>query len=205
MARTGKNSSATGAKVKSPHRRVVKGTVPPPTIQLDETLPEADPGVSEKERNMNPSIKDPSVMHEEEQELTERWRKERLDTNAEKHDERRDQKIEERRKHSRSFEISNDQLDNKSHSDVRVLPEFSVQPKFPEHKRSVENTYVAASPHGDEPEEKRLRASNTNDSSEEKSKGRFWNALSSRMKIVIPAAAVAGLAVLVAAKLLKKR
>mmetsp|Transcript_26227 Transcript_26227/g.36961 ORF Transcript_26227/g.36961 Transcript_26227/m.36961 type:complete len:210 (-) Transcript_26227:2363-2992(-) len=201
------SKSTTGTSVmKSPGRRVVKAS-PPPPIKLEEDR-EPTAVAQDKEDNepspkkkVSVAIKDPAVMHEMEQELNERWREEHLHAVAGGQERRREKKIDEIRKHPPTPQNSVDDFGDKTATtaiESQVLPEFSVQPQFPEHKRSVERTDTTV---GEEPVEKRLKASDPDDDEPEKKLNPYWSAF----KSALPAIAVAGVAIFVAAKYMKRR
>jgi len=192
-------STTSTSVMKSPSRRVVKAS-PPPSIKLEDREPTA---VTQDQEDTEPdtkkmvpaAIKDPVVMHEMEQELNDRWREERLHAVAGNQDKRRDKKIDEIRKHPPTPQNSANDI---GEIESRVLPEFSVQPQFPEHKRSVEKSDTVVD---EEPVEKRMKASDPDDDEPDNKENSFWGAF----KSALPAIAVAGIAILVATKYMKKR
>jgi len=136
----------------SPSRRVVKAKAPPPSLNLPKAVTEEDEEVDVA--HVSYTLGSPSVERELEQEKVDNWRKERLVGMAAKQKQERDKEVLERRQSN----TMPTQPHVKSESNIlpEVLQEFSVEPKYPEHKRSGDS--IAGISDG-EPQGKRRKSS----------------------------------------------
>lgn len=134
----------------SPSRRVVKAKQPPSlantSTNVDGTavsqlqkssivVTTTDDASEEENRRVTSSypLASPSVERELEMERTEKWRQQRLDALLEKQKQERGDKVDELRRSTAATVIH---PPNVTLSNSQVPPEFSVEPQFPEHKRS---------------------------------------------------------------------
>ena len=135
----------------SPSRRVVKAKAPPPSLDLPpKPVAEPDDDPQDEGHAAYPGLS-PSVARELEQERTEKWRKERYDATVAKQKQQRDKDLQHRRQNSGS--ITPTQSSDTPSVPVDIPASLSVEPQFPEHKRSGETASVG------EPVVKRRKAS----------------------------------------------
>jgi hypothetical protein len=137
----------------SPNRRVVKPKQPPPPLDLPEPVPQQEEELEIVHASY--AMGSPSVEREMEQEMVDKWRTERLEGMAAKQKLERDKEILERR-HSNSTPTRDVVGSESSTIPPEKLKEFSVEPRFPEHKRSGDT--ISGISEG-EPQGKRRKAS----------------------------------------------
>ena len=145
---------STAATISSPPRRVVKAKAPPPldpTTTSTATDSADDDVMDNSSGHVTYPLASPSVEREVEQERSEKWRKERHDAAAAKQKQHRDLSTQTRRQSATA--ASENSASTTTPLPAKVPPEFSVDPKFPEHKRSG-----VVEP-GEEPLGKRRKAS----------------------------------------------
>lgn len=113
----------------------------------------------------------PEVARELEQELVEHNREERIQIAAERQRINRDKKLQEHRQRSSSMEERNADNANKSKTKKatfnpmsKFLSVFSVEPKHPDHKRSLTDTNIADGEEIKQPSEKKFRKNESTDS-----------------------------------------
>lgn len=141
----------------SPHRRVVKAKqpkAPPHSLNLPRPNDEKE---EEDVEIMHASytLRSPSVERELEQEKVNKWRMERLVGMTKKQRNERDKEVLERRQ-SNSTPTRDVVGAESSNIPPEKLKEFSVEPQFPEHKRSGDT--ISGISEG-EPQGKRRKAS----------------------------------------------
>lgn len=155
----------------SPHRRVIKPKQPKaPPAPLDLPKPNETEQEEEKEEEIvhaSYTLGSPSVEREVEQEKTDKWRMERLVGWATKQKKERDREVLERRQ-SNSTPTRDIVGAESSNIPPEKLKEFSVEPAFPDHKRSGDT--LAGISEG-EPQGKRRKASVDEGYEGEKSSG----------------------------------
>jgi hypothetical protein len=139
----------------SPSRRVVKAKAPPPSLDLveDEAVAEATEDAEDAVAHVSYAVKSPSVERELEQEQVDKWRKERYVGMVEKKKAERQKEVMTRRQSSKS---PTPPATASGSIPAQVLEEFSVEPKYPEHKRSGDT--ITGISEG-EPQGKRRKAS----------------------------------------------
>lgn len=143
----------------TPSRRVVKGKKPKaPPSSLEIPKPTSSPEAEEEVdvSHVSYALGSPSVERELEQEQVDKWRKERLVGMAAKQKMERDKEVLERRQSSSTPTKGMEHSTSESNIPQEVLEEFSVEPKYPEHKRSGDT--ISGISDG-EPQGKRRKAS----------------------------------------------
>ena len=171
----------------SPSRRVVKAKAPPPpSLHLPKPAPEDDEEVDVA--HVSYALGSPSVERELEQEKVNKWRKERLEGMAAKQKMERDKEVLERRQ---SNSTPTRGITGEMDIPQEVLQEFSVEPKYPEHKRSGDTLSGISD---GEPQGKRRKSS----MDEEPKKVETDNIARATKMVVVTAALAAAVAIGVA-------
>lgn len=193
-------------------RKIVKAIPPPERSGEDlndhlNLLTDPDDAETDKDakRCALPS-KSPSAEREAQERLTEKMKKERREVIASASKERKETMLEEKRKAPQSKNRSSS-IDSAKDTDETPLPQkrmadiFSVESKFPEHKRTVG---TAALPVDNEPVEKKVKVDTAEgDDGRDKVETKSWG-----LRWIASAASAAAVAVLVAlglAKALRKK
>ena len=149
----------------SPHRRKIKAKAPPPALDLPVPAPPEEQEVEIAHATF--TLGSPSVEREMEQETADKWRAERLEGMAAKQKLERDKEILERRQSSST--PTRDVVGAQSSTiPPEKLKDFSVEPQFPEHKRTGDT--ISGISEG-EPNGKRRKASVDEGYEEEKVSG----------------------------------
>lgn len=138
----------------SPNRRVVKAKTPPSTNPPPDDNPEVEEAEEDSNANVSYAYGIPSVEREVEQEKSDQWKMGRLVGMAAKQKSQRDKEVLERRQNSSTPDSTT--VDVTYSVPPKVLEEFSVEPKYPDHKRSGDT--VSGISEG-EPQVKRRKAS----------------------------------------------
>mmetsp|Transcript_15763 Transcript_15763/g.21634 ORF Transcript_15763/g.21634 Transcript_15763/m.21634 type:complete len:305 (-) Transcript_15763:100-1014(-) len=218
-----RKKTAPSSGISPGHRRVVKATQPPPLEDEGEgTGASSSPTTmtDEDERGTRGLVpaKSPSV---EDREMSEKLRQKRLDAAAAFSKGKKEKDLEQRRKSvADSGEVAAADSGGETSSSVSKTPLpaiLSVEPQFPEHKRTVD---TASLPPDEAPSEKRVKIDNVKDEdgTEDKDTTRsltfpgsdldessWTDGISKLAKLAVPAVTVVAVVAIVAMKVTRKK
>ena len=180
--------------IASPSRRLVKAKTPPPSALVVEvrtsTTPEDDSLEDSSGVIVGYPLASPSVEREMEQERSVKWRKERLDATVAKQKQQRGKDLMGRRQSGTVQMTAIEARGMMETPPAAIPPEFSVEPQYPEHKRSGDDLVsLSGGPLG-----KRRKASIDEDKPEKDRSGRATNVMF--VTAALAAAVAIGVAVL---------
>lgn len=171
--------------IASPPRRLVKAKAPPPpSLEVAKSATPEDDNIEESSGVLGYPLASPSVERELEQERSEKWRKERLDAAVAKQKQQRGKDLLGRRQ---SGTVQMTAIEANGMEPAEVPPAFSVEPQYPEHKRSGDDAVS-------EPLGKRRKASIDGGPEKDRAAGRATNVMF--VTAALAAAIAIGVAVL---------
>lgn len=199
------SAEAAPAPETNPFRRFVKAILPPPVDTKVSTTTSAEE--DDKDATLGTSLSSsllnsPSLAREHQQELSEKWRLERLEKTDEKREKHRDQELQQRRRAAAASPATTTEKNNQAPPAPAEVPsKFSVESKHPEHKRSgtaaALSERAAEEPLGKRPrasvegEEERQTSDNSAEKGDSKETSRMWKTAGTTVAVAVVAILVA--------------